>query len=345
MIRQLAIYQFVFLFCPGYIYSFVIFGSDFKGLTGWLYLAGLMLIFGLHFFQRYWLPLLSQLLIRIIFTLAVVVGLFAYRHIHFQAWDEHSLTQAIVVSLFAVLAYLSSVAATVADTGDAVTATGDNFTSSADRMQLAKLLFIFALLWLPGLAYPHGILFAAVLILGLALIWLSWTNIVLVHDKVKYNVLGSSRWRYYVFILSLNFSFIIWDFKVNSSWAAYIALSLSASAIGAILAGFISNQARIWVLGMLVINFIASVLFGDFLLSGVHSVVLGVGLGLGLAWQLQAQQKRERDQFISRIWPYVLLGFIVSYALYAHLSFSIWSLVLIIPIIYFIVSDSRKLTN
>jgi len=332
MIKQLVSLQFVFLFCPIYILSLVNYGSDFRGSTGWFYVAALILISLLHFSHRYWSKLLNKTVNQIILIMAVVVGTIAYRQLHFNVWDEHSLSQAILFSVFAVLSYLGSVIAICAE----------KETTHDDPYQLAKILIIFTLCWLCGLAYPHSLFFFVALFFGLALIHLSWVPIASRPSSNKYSRENLSWERYVVFVVTLDIALVIWDYKVSSLWAGFVAVTLLAAAMGTLWSNVLPRKNQPWVITIMLLNLLLAVVSPLYVLNYLHYIVTGLGIGILLVWSFR-KQPHDFDQGVADHWPFVILGLMLSYVFYVHLSLTYWRAIFVIPFLYLGIKASLKL--
>jgi len=319
-IKQLVSLQFVFLFCPAYILSLLVFGSDFRGVTGWFYVVALALIFLLHFSRSYWLTLLNRTVCTRVLFLASVVGLIAYRQTHFNVWDEHSISQAILFSVFAVLSYLGSIIAINADSD----------TTPDAPILLTNILVIFALCWMFAFWYSHILFFLVAIFLGLASIHLSWAPTASPPYSQKLYAENVGWERYVVIVLTLDIALVIWDYKVNSLWASFIAISFMAAAIGALMANVLPRKNKPRVVVVLMLNFLLAIIFPQYILNVLHSFISGLGVGLLLYWSFgknpQAFYQRTADH-----WPFVILGLMLSYVFYVHLSLTFWRSTLLIP--------------
>ncbi|MFV2054853.1 MAG: hypothetical protein ACC707_00235 [Thiohalomonadales bacterium] len=342
MIKTLLAYQFVFLLAPALIISMAVFGSDFKGPTGWVHVVAWSIISILHILRRWWAAKVSAGIMRILLIIAIPIGVLAYRQIHLDIWDEHNLSQAILISLLAVLAYLGSVFATLADDGSE----SGHFS---DKYQLEMVLIIFSVCWLVALMYPQIAFFAVVLILGLAAIWLSWSRRVQARASSiddKFTILDKTQdtkyWgiRYLVFVLYLDAGLVVWDYKVNLVWAGHLAVVLLAAALGVLFSRFLSGRQLadhkrqlFWVYMLVGINMAVAMSIPTYVISTVHTFLLGLGLGVVIAHLSASKQGQPALLHITALWPFVVLGLVVGYAFYAQLSLAAWRILFVIPLL------------
>lgn len=331
MIHSLLFFQFALLYIPILVIGLIVYGSDFNEPTGWVYLGSLAFISILHFSRRLWSVFMGRLATMLFLLIGVTVGMVAYRDLHFSFWDEHSLKQAILVSILGVCSYLASVYAARVLLGKV---SEDRLDHSATEMM--KCLVIFAVVWLISVAYPMTAVIAVIIILAIAMVWLE-PAVALLGKTVK----GQFARQYLLFLFTLDAAIIIWDSEIDTRWGGYIALTMITTALGIYLAG-LKKPAILYVgYGLGVLNIIVLIVFPVYVLNYLHSFVAGIALGICLAGVQSAQMtggslaKQKIDEAMN-YWPSIFLALGLGAGFYAHLTIAHWRAVLLLPLLFVI---------
>jgi len=337
MIHYLLLFQFTFLYCLSVVIGLVVYGSNFDGITGWLYLFPLIVLPVIHksiypFIARGLAPKWRSLIL----AMGAITGLMAYKSMHFAYWDEHSSSQAIAVSLLGVLSYFASVYG----------ATRVRQWQGKHSIAGVAALLIIALTWWYTTVFPMLPLFAVSLILALAILWpLGKTT-----TALQYQLAGKLptiiRPGYLLFLLMLDLSLVVWDFQVNSQWATHIACAFLMASVGYyVVSKSITSRIRIWIYGLVfvfLINTIVGIIWPVWLLMLAHAAINGLLLGVLCRYTINSHSGEFQPQGAIAVSLVVVLGMVFGYLFYANLDYVQWRIVFILPYLLFVFFQKRK---
>ncbi|WP_455205668.1 hypothetical protein [Kaarinaea lacus] len=320
MINYLLYYQFPFLYLPAIVIGLVVFGSDFDSVAGWLYVVPLLVFPFLH---RYLCAKRLQIYSGntfLAFSLAGgVSGLLVYGSLHVGVWDEHSLTQALLIAVLGVSSYVVSVVATVAI---------KNHSKISTDKHVAALVFV-SLCWLAAEGFPMIAFFAIAVLLLLGAVWRSplVPSYAAVRQAVKVRDLFAS---YTVFLLLLSVGMVVWDYQVNTQWAPLLAIVFFTSAFGFVTAGLKSELLERGFYAAVLVNFLLAWVWPVYMLTFTHVAVIGVALGYFLA-RLQRSQQGDTQVLTFGWMVWLFFALVLGNAFYANLEFVGWRIVLVFP--------------
>jgi len=331
VIHYLLLYQFPFLYCVTIALGLVVYGSDFDEVAGNLYLVPLLLLPLLHWFVVKLLkPLTSVAVTTGVLLAGAVVALLAYRQLHFSYWDEHSLSQAILLACLGLLSYLASVVACIRLS----MWRGDHRRASAGAW------LVLGLCWMLAFYYPMSSLFVMAVILAVASLWAVAGSVdveMLRPEKIP----ATGQVKYLVFLLMLDLSLVVWDYQVNTGWAWHLSNAMITAALGCWLA-FKSTSKHLYLMTIIVmINFIATMLWPGLILHHLHSALIGVCLGWSIGYLVNAAGVRKHLPVVSAAMP-VFLGLALGYAVYANLAYASWRVVFLLPLLFLWFTAKRK---
>ena len=329
MLNHLLYFQFPFMYLLALVMGLVVYGSDFDGITGWLYLAPLLLLTILH--RRLWamrLTMASGNATTLVSAIGIVVGIWVYTPLHMNYWDEHSLNQAVGMAILGVCSYLLSVVGAVKI---------NNQPTSCPRCAIAALAIIGALWW-PAVYYPMIVVLFLVIVFIIAAIWsrplISAALVSASAEKSKDTFAVDVIARYAVFILAIDISSVIWDFQVNTEWALYVSISFMAAAVGNYLKSSCrSGRAEQTVYALALVNFMIAVVWPPYLLWIAHAALAGIALGYLLP-NAMSQSDSPTHSIWSMGWTvWFFMGLAMSNAWYANLQWAATRLVLLLPFV------------
>ena len=256
MIQTLLSLQFSLLMVPVLLIGLIVFGSDFKQGSGWIYTSGLLLIIALHLSRRFWVTRISETGVKALSMLAGVSGVWVYQHMHVGYWDERNYVQALLVSLLSIVSAIVSIRAQYRGSVEI----------NAKSATLSAIVIVGS--WLL-VAYYTMIPILAVAIILLASMLSSPPPFPSRVEKGGRD--PGFRYRYAVFLMSLDMFLVVWDFKVNTEWAFYISVSFLLTFILLMLGNF----SRFW-MGVIyligVSNYFLGIYYPQFILYYAHSV-------------------------------------------------------------------------
>lgn len=323
MIAYLQVFQFVFLYCFILLIGLFVYGSEMNALAGKLYAISLISILIFIFIFKRWFTLkVGRWSSRLILFIGGACGLYLYKTLHFNYWDEHSLPQSILMSVLALCSFFAANLGT------------KKVTYEPTKMALA--LGIIATTWLASTHYPMAPIFVISLILLFSLLDNTEFSLNLQRGKIK--CLRPET--YLLFISVLDISLVVWDYQVNSFWGFHLFLSLMGVALVQAIYPQVKHKIKPEILYLLLaINFVLAIIFPVFVLHWSHSLISGLLLGV-LVSNLYLYEKRNdnshksshmrADVFVT-IAPAVIWGLVIGYAFYANLEHSQWRAVLLLP--------------
>jgi hypothetical protein len=334
MIHYLLLFQFPFIYCVIIVLGLVVYGSDFDEVTGNLYLVALLLLPALHWFVARLLQVLASAAVAtLVLIIGALVALLAYKQLHFTFWDEHSLSQAIELSLLGVLSYLASVIASMR-----LAAWEGNH-----RLAGGAAWLVLGLWWMLVFYYPMSPLFVLAVILAVSSIWtvtgsVDW-------ESLRYRKFAGARLvKYLLFILMMDLGLVIWDYQVGTGWAWQVSSAMLAAALGCWLAFNAANKHMHLVMIVAITNFIAAILWPLFILHHLHSALIGLSLGWCIGYLIHSQGTPKPLTTVAAALP-VFLGLALGYAVYANLAYAYWRIVLLVPLLILWILASRKPTS
>jgi len=335
VIHYLLLYQFAFLYSMIIVLGLVVYGSDFDEVAGNLYFIPLLLLPLLHGFKDKLLkPLVSTTVANVILFAGAIVALQAYKPLHFAYWDEHSLPQAITLSLLGLLSYLASVVASMRLSRWQ----GDHQRGSA----IAWL--VLGLTWLVAFYYPMIPLFVMAIILAVGGIW----SVAGVNDLQSLRIEkipAAGTVKYLVFVLMLDLGLVVWDYQVNTSWAWYLSGAMITAALGSWLALKSVSKYLQLIIIITAVNFVAAVVWPGFIFHHLHSGVAGLCLGWSMGYLMNAGGVRKQFLTVVASALWVFLGMAVGYAVYANLAYAQWRVVFLVPLLILLFLLNRKSTS
>jgi hypothetical protein len=331
VIHYLLLYQFPFLYCVTIALGLVVYGSDFDEVAGNLYLVPLLLLPLLHWFVVKLLkPLTSVAVATGVLLAGAVVALLAYRQLHFSYWDEHSLSQAILLACLGLLSYLASVVACIRL----------NMWQGDHRRASASAWLILGLCWMLAFYYPMSSLFVMAVILAVASLWAVAGSVDIKRLRLE-KMPATSPVKYLLFLLMLDLSLVVWDYQVNTGWAWYLSGAMIAAALGCWLVFKSANKYLYLIIVVAMINFVAATIWPGFILHHLHSVLVGVCLGWSIGYLVNAEGVRKHLPVVSAAMP-VFLGLALGYAVYANLAYASWRVVFLLPLLVLWFTAKRK---
>ncbi len=321
MLTHLLYFQFGFMYLPALVIGLVVYGSDFDGVTGWLYVVPLVMMIVAH--KPVWsrrFALCGGSPTKLLSGMGAAAGLFAYAPLHLSYWDEHSLSQAMWMALLGLCSYLLSVGA----------AGGTRFQPTPCPSCAVSALALIGALWLMAAYYPMIIIFfLAVLFIVAAFGLRPLQPAQTIKDG---NMQGDIIARYTLLLLAADIASVVWDYQVNTSWALYVGIGLLAAAFG-----YYINSVRrsdqidqaIYIAAL--VNFTLAAVWPAYLLWIGHAVVAGLCLGYILPQAITTGSERNIREFSMGWIPWFFMGLVLSNAWYANLQWAITRLVLITP--------------
>lgn len=327
MMQTLLSLQFSFLMVPVLMIGLLVFGSDFKQGSGWIYVSGLLLITLLHLGRRFWVARLNPLATNAIAMLGAICGFFAYQPMHVGYWDERDYLQGVLVSLLAISSFIVGVKA--------------QYRCRELSWKTSFLSgFVIVSSWVLAAYYTMFPLLAVALLLFISLFGESSASEA---DRAAAQPLRRSagfRYRYGAFLVFLDMFLVVWDFKVNTEWAFYISVSFLLTFVLLMLGNF----SRFWLLVIYLIgasNYFLAIYFPQFVLYYAHSVWAGLALGALLKQIMQRSEgKQSNDAF--NLWGSFILALGVGYAFYANLLEASWRGILFVPLVLGLVLAPHK---
>ena len=322
MIHYLLLYQFPFLYCMTIALGLIVYGSDFDELAGKLYLVPLFLLPVLHWFVAKLIkPLSSTKLATALLMSGALVALLVYEKLHFAFWDEHSLSQAIMLVVLGVLSYTSSLIASIR----LQSWRGDH------RKAGASAWLVLGLCWLLAFYFPMSPLFIMAATMAVANLW-PVANSSGLH-VLQYNKLPVLRpIKYLVFVLAMDLGLILWDYQVNTGWAWHLSAAFITGSFGSWIA-FKSVNKHYWaMISIAVLNFIAVLIWPAYVLQYMHSAVVGLCLGWSITYLANFQSTFSPVLVVSSAMQF-FLGLSFGYLFYANLAYAHWRVVFIVPLL------------
>lgn len=340
MIRYLLLLQFPFLYVPTIVLGLVVYGSDFNEVGGKLYLLPLFILPVLHRYIRIWSPLLQVAGVRVVILIAgIVCALLAYQYLHFNFWDEHSVSQAVYLSLLGLFSYFASVIAVAQHQAAAPT--------SIIAVSIAML--VFGLAWMLCAAYPMINLFVIVCVFTVAI--LSTIGRGRHHGQQLHAIVISKTntpmiVKYLIFILFMDLAIVAWDYQVNTGWAfsfaiTFVSAALVCSVLSTVKRGYLSGlitsrrllAVPIAVL-MTTLNFIAALAWPVFVLSLFHGLLIGVSLGLLMQYVFRQESNGAAFELTLIVMSLpIMIGMVMGYLFYANLAYAGYRFVLLVPLL------------
>ncbi|WP_455208843.1 hypothetical protein [Kaarinaea lacus] len=303
----------------------------FDEMAGYLYIVPLLVLPLIHgFVIKLLKPLASVAAANVVLLAGALVALLAYQRLHFSYWDEHSLLQAIELSLLGVLSYLASVVASIR-----LAAWQGNH-----RQASASAWLILGLSWMLAYYYPMIALFVMAVVLALAGIWSVVGSVDV--ESVLYKKTKSARpVKYLLFLLMVDLGLVIWDYQVDTAWAWHLGGAMLTATIGCWLAFESVNKFQRLIMIVIVINFIAAIIWPVFILHHLHSALIGLSLGWSIGYLVNSQGAPKPLVVVSAAMP-VFLGLAVGYLVYANLVYAFGRVVFLVPLLVLWFLASRK---
>jgi hypothetical protein len=322
MIHYLLLYQFPFLYCTTIGLGLVVYGSDFDDLAGRLYLVPLFFLPVLHWFSaKLIIPLSSIKLATALLVSGALVALLAYKKLHFAYWDEHSLSQAVLLVVLGVLSYTVSLIASIR----LQTWQGDH------RKAGASAWLVLGLCWLLAFYFPMSPLFIIAATMAVASLWpVANSSVPPALQQNKLPVLRPIK--YLVFVVAMDLGLVLWDYQVNTGWAWHLSAAFIAASFGSWIAYSSTNNKYWTILAVAVLNFIAAVLWPAYVLQYLHSAVVGFCLGWSINYLANFQSKFSPILVVSSAMPF-FLGLSFGNLFYANLAYAQWRLVFLVPLL------------
>jgi len=348
MIHYLLYMQFAFLYSAGTIIGLVVYGSNFEvgsvWSTGWLYLFPVIVLPTLH---KWINPFITRVLTLkrppkwppLLLAAGAIVGVLAYKPMHFYYWDEHSSLQALTVSLLGVFSYLASVygASCV-----------EQWQGKHSTAGIGALL-ILGLIWACALMFPMVPLFGVSLIMAIAILWpVKWsenTRPSNLAENFPVNIFSG----YMLFLLMLDLSLIVWDFQIDRQWATYFAsVFLMAALSYYILSKRMTYNNRVWIYALVlvaIINMIAGVVWPMWLLQLPHAAIDGLLFGVLCRYFFIPQPTENPAHRMSVAAVAVVWGMVFGYLFYSNLAYVQWRLVFLLPYILLVTFLLKRQAN
>ena len=342
MIRYLLLLQFPLLYCVAIVMGLIVYGSDFDELAGQLYLIPLVLVPVLHaVLKRYPRVFLNTLVIVSVLMGGVLSALLAYKQMHFSFWDEHSVSQAAWLSVLGVFSYLSCVVAAASLLSD-----GRPHQSHAPGLSMALLVIGFT--WLLSMAFPLVSVFVIASIM-LAYLVFEWSYVRKNMTKVPVMIKGAGGsslvFSSVIFILFVDLGLVVWDFQINSNWGLAFFVTFVCAALVAVnvisMPDDIKKKMSYPVIASVVINFIAAVIWPEWIVNMFHAALIGACLGWAVSGSLCSFERLMPQHAVSMSLS-VFLGMIAGYLFYANLEFASYRLALLLPLIAVLTLYLRK---
>jgi len=314
MIQILLSLQYSLLMVPILIIGLIVFGSDFKQGSGWIYTSGLLLTVVLHLSRRFWVTRVNDTSVKLLALVAGLSGVWIYQPMHVGYWDERNFLQAVLVSLLSLASAIVSIRAQYRCEEDIRVKT----------VLLSALVIVSS--WLLA-AYFTMIPLLTVSIILLASVFSDTVKFPAQIEKSQRK--RGFRYRYAIFLMSLDMFLVVWDFKVDTEWAFYIASSLLIIFAVLLLPVF----SRFWTIVIYCIgaaNYVIAIYYPQFVIYYAHSVWSGLVLGT-LIKQLMLRS-RDHSNDIFNLWGSVMLGMFIGFVFYANIEVASWRWVLLIPL-------------
>lgn len=322
MLAYLLYFQFPFVYLLALTMGLVVYGSDFDGISGWLYVLPLILYAVIH--KRVWrMRFKLDAAGRLVWIVGAVTGLVVYAPLHMHYWDEHSISQALWIALLGTCSYATSVMAAARVIEDKIPV----------NRGAAALAFI-GLAWLTALQYPMAVFFFLALLFILAAIWVVPMESAQ-REQPREPALGDPIAKYTIFMVVIDISCVIWDFEVNTQWALYIALAFFAAAAGFYTrhSDFKSDKLEQTVYIVAAVNFIAAVIWPPYLLWVVHGVVVGFCLGYLLPAAMASASSYNPGGATMGWIGWFFWAMVLSNAWYANLQWAASRLIVALPFV------------
>lgn len=321
MLAYLLYYQFAFLYLLAMIIGLVVFGSDFKGIAGWIYIVPLILLTVIH--KRIWshrYQISSGIGIWLICAIGAVVAVLVYQPMHMGYWDEHSLSQAFLIAVLGVCSYLLSVVAAAH--------LDDHLAANKNESVLA--LVIIGLLWSLATQYPLAVLFCLAILFVIAAFWLHPLQAA---PRVKAEMRPRSDpfAKFAILLIAIDISCVVWDFEIDTQWAWYIAMSFLAAAAGYFVAGS-GKRSDQWdqaIYLVVIANFLTAAVLPAYILWFLHVGIAGFCLGYLLPAAIFRPHHTLQPTMGWTVWFF--LGVVLSNAWYANLLWASTRVVLLLP--------------
>lgn len=351
MIRMLLWLQFPLLYVPTVVLGLIVYGSDFGELTGKLYLIPLIVVPLLHQFRQYWLTMLTIHWLGVaIYLGAAVCAILVYRQLHFAFWDEHSLSQAVYLSLLGLLSYLASIRAALY--------AGE--VNGGRRIQLSVSLLVIGITWWIAVVYPMINLFLMACVFALGVCWFDTRDRLIEPVRsISSSSLASSKivttslYRYLAFLTFLELGLIVWDFQIDTAWAYRLAMvfvvaalmcsvmvtafskQISTAFIDSVVS-YLKSHVVLFVALLVAVNFIAAIIWPVWVIHLLHAMLAGLALGLLLPHVLFQETSLHCFRNISFALP-IVLGMVTGYLFYANLVYAEYRILLLVPVVVYLV--------
>ena len=331
MIHYLLLFQFTLLYCVTTVLGLVVYGSDFDATAGKLYLIPLIAVPVLHrYLKGNARRLAAPKAATPILLAGAVLALLAYRPLHFGYWDEHSVSQAILLALLGLFSYLGAVVASVRLR---------HWQGNHQRAATASWL-VLGLFWMFAVAYPMIPLLAIAMIMAVAVLWsVPFTQTLPLKQRPV--VFAAGAVKYLMFLVVLDLGLTVWDYQVDSRWAWHISGAFLTAALGCWLA-FTGKRRFFWpVVAIVCINFVAAILWPWYVVHPLHSALIGISLGWIAGYLLRGDTQLNPVTLLALALP-LFLGLIVGYLFYANLAYAAWRAILLIPLAIVVAMSLRR---
>lgn len=325
MLAYLLYFQFAFLYLLVMLVGLVVYGSDFKGIAGWIYvipLIGLTIIHKWVWSRRYQLE--SSGAIKIVSGVGAAIALLTYTPMHMGYWDEHSLRQALLIAGLGICSYLVSIAA----------ASHVAQQPLESKIKPVAALALIGVFWMLARQYPLVIILCLAVLFVIAAFWLAPLPSV---DSAKASLRTRSDpfAKYAVLLTAIDLGCVVWDFEVDTQWAWYVAAGFVAAAVGYYVSYSDKRSDRLeqTVYIAVILNFALAALWSSYILWFMHVIVAGFCLG----YLLPAAMFRKTDQL--HVLPtmgwtvWFFLGVALSNAWYANLLWAYTRIILLLPFV------------
>lgn len=271
---SLVFLQFPFLYCIGVFIGLEIYGSDFEGVAGYLYLIPLILIPFFHYLYPKVFRRIPKIVLYAVLYAGIFCGTVAYRRLHVGFWDEHSISQAALIAGLGMFSmFAASGAEYIRNQGAAI-----------KPVYLSSGLASVGLIYLVAYWYPMFPFLGIVIIMALATSierfdrWKSIKGGPM--PDISVSVPRSTGLAYaLLFWLAAEMAWIPCDYRSESFWGVSLALLFTAASLGPLVALSGRSLIRYGPLYIGLASSLAAALHPSWIINPVHSILLGTVLG------------------------------------------------------------------
>lgn len=329
MIHYLLLYQFAFLYCIVVITGLIVYGSD---LSDPATLSIILPLIALPIVHRFFGNRLRDSLCgnwpRIILLIGGLLGILAYRELHFSYWDEHSLWQGMLIGSLGLFSYLASLIAV---------ARVESWRGNRQLMQAAVFL-VFAFTWWVALHYPMFPLFVVACILMVSMLSESSVKLTVTVKQSKQKKLLP----YMIFLLVCDQGLLIWDYQIDTNWGESLCVTSIFMALGFLAFRDSLVRVQFFVYFLTLLNFSLTVIWPQWMMAILHVPLLGLCLGWCLARLVLTNNDLYRAKVVIGLSVPIVFALISGKLFYANMDYSHWRLLLILPALWFLYRDGIK---